>query len=490
MAAPIRAARATANSTPSTAKSGKNSAQQPPFSIYPPSPIRLPYRGLSFSEGSGVFAMNGVALVLALSALGVDYNVQTAEDGKVEYVVQMEPELLRPLADGQKIHSDVPLDAGNVERILIRVGTIAPKHSQANITAYRRLLVEAGRVASTDGRGVADPTASIFWPAKNKPALNYNVTYGWQPDAQGVLSYFVQIDPVLLQSLVIGDEIRAGIDPAAGRIGRFVIQVGSEDLPKIPVEPVGTARTDAAAGRTRFAPSASGSISDLYPGASKSTYGPAPSTTAPLGRPTVPLTSTPDYGPAAATPPEQQPLYSPAPRGGIGFNSGVSDVATNLGTPTFDPQTQPNYAPTQLAYNDPRFTQPRGALQPPPLAYGPQNYVANTAGQQSQMQPQATYPPPASYAPAPVPQDRVASVNRPATTTGASAHLPAPQINTTSVTKPPAESASDSKPYLTMMVAFALFVSIGANMYLGWTAGEYYSRYRLATERLRSASRA
>ena len=41
-----------------------------------------------------------------------------------------------------------------------------------------------------------------------------------------------------------------------------------------------------------------------------------------------------------------------------------------------------------------------------------------------------------------------------------------------------------------MIVTFALFLSIGANLYLGWTAGEYYSRYRLATERLRSASRA
>jgi hypothetical protein len=168
----------------------------------------------------------------------------------------------------------------------------------------------------------------------------------------------------------------------------------------------------------------------------------------------------------------------------------VSDVATNLSAPTFDSQTQPTYTPAQPAYNDPRYTQPRGALQPPPQEYGQQNYVANTAGQQPQTQSPATYPPPVNYAPPPAPQDRLASINRPATTSGAGAHLAAPQINTTSVTKPPAEPASDSKPYLTMMVTLALFLSIGANMYLGWTAGEYYSRYRLATERLRSASRA
>ena len=50
--------------------------------------------------------MNGVALLVALSALGVDYKVQTAEDGKLEYVVQMEPELLKALADGRR--STVP----------------------------------------------------------------------------------------------------------------------------------------------------------------------------------------------------------------------------------------------------------------------------------------------------------------------------------------------------------------------------------------------
>jgi hypothetical protein len=40
-----------------------------------------------------------------------------------------------------------------------------------------------------------------------------------------------------------------------------------------------------------------------------------------------------------------------------------------------------------------------------------------------------------------------------------------------------------------MFTVFALFLSIGGNLYLGWTAAEFYSRYRLATERLRSAGR-
>ncbi len=447
--------------------------------------------------------MNGVALLLALSAVGVDYDVRTAEDGKVEYVVQMEAELIKPLADGQQIHSAVPANAGNIERIIVRVGLTEAKHSQTQIATYRNLLVEAGRIASIDSRGAADTTASILWPAKSKPELNYNVKYGWQPDAQGVLSYYVQVDPTLLSQLAIGDEIRAGIDPAAGPIGRFVIQVGSQDLPKIPVAPAATVRTDAGPGRTRFSPSTSASKSDLYPSPSKSTYGPAPSTLPPVQRPTVPLASTPDYSPAAAAAaaPEQQPLYAPPPRTPARFGSSASDVGADLGVPKFDSRT--DYAQHPAAYGDQRYTQPGvGATAPPrsaleaPLAthYGPPTYASipttppQLPSQYQQHQPPANYPPPVNYAPAP--QDRLANVNRPATATSVSAPLAAPQINTTSATKPAAENSTDNKPYLTMMVTFALFLSIGANMYLGWTAGEYYSRYRLATERLRSASRA
>ena len=200
----------------------------------------------------------------------------------------------------------MPPEVGVVERVLIRVGLTEPRHTQTNITAYRNLLVSAGRTASIDGRGAADPTATIVWPSKTKPELNYNVQYGWQPDPQGVLSYFVQIDPALLQTLAVGDEIRAGVDPAAGRIGRFVIQAGSGDLPKIAAEPVATVRTDAGAGRTRFSPSTTTTTSDLYPGPTKSTYGPAPAAISPLGRPAVPLASTPDYGSVAASVPEQR----------------------------------------------------------------------------------------------------------------------------------------------------------------------------------------
>jgi hypothetical protein len=40
-----------------------------------------------------------------------------------------------------------------------------------------------------------------------------------------------------------------------------------------------------------------------------------------------------------------------------------------------------------------------------------------------------------------------------------------------------------------LFVTFALFFSIGGNLYLAYTALEFHSRYRNAIERLRSAAR-
>lgn len=425
--------------------------------------------------------MNGVALLIALSSLGVDYGVQRSEDGKLEYVIQIEPEYLRLLSDGQQIHSDVPPDAGQVERVLVRVGTAPVKHSQAHLAEYRRLLVSGSRVASSvPGRAAPDSSAPIVWPAKAKPEINYHVTYGFQPDQAGVVSYFVQLNPTLLASLAVGDEVRATLDPAAGRVGRFVIHAGDAELPKIPVEPVAApAPLAGAPGSRRGAIDRPG----FGTGAAATTqpnFGPAPVT---------PLSSTPDYA-AAPNFGGDQPQY-PA-RGGFNYG-GASDVGTDLRTPP-PAIAPPAYSQPPAAYDN-RYERPRAAEQPP-VDYGPPaGYIARTAAEQPQLPPRNnTYAPPAvNYAPHPAaPQpavdERLASVTRNPPTT--SDRLPAPQINPISNTRPASETGAADKPWMPLMfTAFALFLSIGGNLYLGWTAAEFYSRYRLATDRLRSAGR-
>jgi hypothetical protein len=432
--------------------------------------------------------MNGFALLVALSSLGVDYNVQKSEDGKLEYVIQIEPEFLRSLSEGQQIHSDVPPEAGAIERVLVRVGTTAARHSQPHIAEYRRLLVSGSRIASAEpGRIAPDAAAAIVWPAKSKPELNYNVTSGFEPAQSGVLAYYVQINSTLLQSLQAGDEVRAAVDPAAGKVGRFVILAGDRELPKIPVEPVATIAppTGVASGRHGAPAFGAGAAASTTTSNTQLGFGAQPGTAPPVDRTLVPLASTPDYrtqdyGSPPAT--AEQPLYGP--RGGR--FGGVSDVATDPAA------TAPQGYGQPLA---PSYAGGRFAEQQPPVDYGhpPAGYVAQTGGQQAAQLPPQLPPRTNAYAPAnssfaqPPVDDRLASRTAPLANTSP---LPAPQINPASTTKAASDSsASESRWMPLMFTVFALFLSIGGNLYLGWTAAEFYSRYRLATERLRSAGR-
>lgn len=430
--------------------------------------------------------MNGFALLVALSSLGVDYVVQQSEDGKLEYVIQIEPEVLRLMAEGQQIQSDVPPDAGAIERVLVRVGMSPAKHSQQHLADYRHLLVQGSRFASAaPGAAAPDAAAAIVWPAKSKPELNYNVTTGYQPDtATGVQTYFVQINSTLMQSLQVGDEIRVAVDPAAGKVGRFMILSGNSELPKIPVEPVATIAPPAGVGRGAGRGAAGGfgaaatvpTAPPTQPGYG-SPFNPAPTT----DRNSVPLASTPDYRTqdyaAAAT---QPPLYSPATGR---FGSG-GDVATDHHSPA--PATAPpTYGPAPT-YGS------RFETQPQQYEYNQSpGYVSQTGGQQpaAQLPPQlpprtnAFAPTTSQLPPPPTTDDRLASRN-------ASLSNTAPQVTLPTTTRSAADSsAAESRWMPLMFTVFALFLSIGGNLYLGWTAAEFYSRYRLATERLRSAGR-
>ena len=59
-----------------------------------------------------------------------------------------------------------------------------------------------------------------------------------------------------------------------------------------------------------------------------------------------------------------------------------------------------------------------------------------------------------------------------------------------SVLPPGTQQPQEEQPWGPLLfVTFALFFSIGGNLYLAYTALEFHSRYRNAIERLRSAAR-
>jgi len=66
--------------------------------------------------------MNSLILVLAASSVGVDYGWQPNQQGEIEYIIQIEPELLDAMRDGAEITSRVDPSVQDVRRFRIRVG--------------------------------------------------------------------------------------------------------------------------------------------------------------------------------------------------------------------------------------------------------------------------------------------------------------------------------------------------------------------------------
>jgi hypothetical protein len=84
--------------------------------------------------------MNGIAVLVALAAVGVDYGWQPAADGQLEYIIQIEPATLESLKSGKDITSEIHPDARGVRRFRIHVGTGAlPRNGvlAANTTPTR-----------------------------------------------------------------------------------------------------------------------------------------------------------------------------------------------------------------------------------------------------------------------------------------------------------------------------------------------------------------
>ena len=67
--------------------------------------------------------MQGLAIVLAAASLGVDYGWQPTDDGALEYIIQIEPELLIALQKGEAIVSEIHPDAAGVRRFRIQIGS-------------------------------------------------------------------------------------------------------------------------------------------------------------------------------------------------------------------------------------------------------------------------------------------------------------------------------------------------------------------------------
>src|SRR5487761_1554116 len=66
--------------------------------------------------------MTGMFVCLSAAVMGVDYGWQPVAGGGIEYIIQIEPELLDSLKSGHDIFSDLPTSVRNVRSYRITVG--------------------------------------------------------------------------------------------------------------------------------------------------------------------------------------------------------------------------------------------------------------------------------------------------------------------------------------------------------------------------------
>ncbi len=106
--------------------------------------------------------MNGIAVLVTLAAVGVDYGWQPARDGQLEYIVQIEPSLLESLQNGAEIASEIHPDARGVRRFRIKVGSgpLPRKGTLQNDTAPARLSTSGAAAPPLGSRVLGAPPAA------------------------------------------------------------------------------------------------------------------------------------------------------------------------------------------------------------------------------------------------------------------------------------------------------------------------------------------
>ncbi|MFN0016608.1 MAG: hypothetical protein ACKVP0_00010 [Pirellulaceae bacterium] len=483
--------------------------------------------------------MNGLAVMLCVAALGVQQSWRTTPEGQLEYVLQVEPTFLASLEQGESVTSNLPPTAKEVHRLCLRFSAGDLKKAPQRMADLPPLESQERRAAKTE----ADIPVAIVYDSQGRSEETTDITHGWLANKDGRVQYLVQLSPDLLGKLRDGDEIYLNIYPEAGQIQQFIVLAGQEVLPRKAAKPAPPATLSSKDRRTVAPVAAENQIvqgpfagtnpapgarlnaprtaetkakepprlqgpkkftfSDERPeqpaqqpieqpeeqplyGAEQPLYGPVIDNRGPAAAPELFSTNPPEET-TTEEQPEEAPLYGPA-NGPVGY--GPMRPAPRVGpaeAPVFDrsqfdksqfanaPINKPKTTPASLTPdreqnqylpdNETRLGRPRTSFG------ATDGDVAMTAGEEERTD---------------IDNSRTASVESPKRRTSLSAGSTKSTKNATSSEGTAPEPASWGS---WMFVCCALFLSIGGNLYLGWTAAEFYSRYRMAIERMRGSSR-
>lgn len=442
--------------------------------------------------------MNGLAVLLCAAALGVEHNWRTTEEGQLEYVLQVEPTFLTSLQQGQAVTSKLPPTAKQVHRLCLRIASGDVRKAPQRAPELPPLATAEERAAQTE----LDIPVAVITDAKGEAAQTTDVSHGWQAVSRDRVEYVVQLAPELVSQLREGDEILMNVYPEAGQIQQFTVVAGQEVLPRKAARP--PAATLASKQPKTVAPAAGESPSVYGPTAGE----PAPTRTAAPRTNEIPRLRSPQkfnvadqateepaaegpYGPAldnrgaepapelfSADPPAEEagPLYGPIRS---------PDPRDTAEVPAFDKSQFGSDQFASAPVNRPKTSRPTMVPPGDDKEYVPIEEMRHTQPRTSFAGLEEDADGPADEERTGLDNNRTASLDSGKTRKGLS-------NASTKAAKASTATAGDDEPkpwWPLFFTCCALFLSVGGNVYLGWTAAEFYSRYRLAIERMRTGSR-
>lgn len=124
--------------------------------------------------------MMGALACLSAAVLGIDYGWQPVAGGGIEYIIQIEPQMLERLKAGEDIFSDLPPQTGNIRGYRITVGTSPLPHQGQPLPSAGAAPAQAAARSPSDvmpiaPRDIEGPLPGpIFAPAIDKPTVGHH----------------------------------------------------------------------------------------------------------------------------------------------------------------------------------------------------------------------------------------------------------------------------------------------------------------------------
>ena len=397
--------------------------------------------------------MTSMAILVALTALGVESGYEPATDGQLEYIVQIEPQLVAGLAKGKDITSELPRGLA-VRHFRVTIGTgKLPKQAADNRSTRNRF--------PTSGQA----------PAEVPGVETQDVRVGYQPLPKGDGEYVIEITPTGLDDLDQHD-LTGDIPPnlAISRV-RISTQPGSAPADVAPPAAAATGEPTLAMGEPTLAAG--------QPVPAIGQPAPPPSTP-PIITPSAPTNKGQSETPLEPlTPLEQSELEHPD--ADSKFQYPPDPLAAPMSSAPAGGQQGTEFAPTlanpnqaSSPPNSPRAGSGRGTANhtaPGALTADPQSAPLTgnnvTYSEQSATDPQATEH--QTQKPSQAAKDAPGGSQK--------------KESRLEVAEEKLAEATKAWPWYELAVTLLLFLSIGGNVYLSWVAWDARNRSRTLLER-------